>query len=58
MSANHPGAFNKAFHILMRHEKHAFDKLFTHICKLEELLGTLTKMRDQDYVKGVVVFDN
>lgn len=58
MSANHPGAFNKAFHILMRHEKYAFDKLFTHICKLEELPGALKKMRDQDYVKGVVVFEN
>jgi threonine dehydrogenase-like Zn-dependent dehydrogenase len=58
MSANHPGAFNKAFHILMRHEKYAFDKLFTHICKLEELPGALKKMKDQDYVKGVVVFEN
>lgn len=54
MSANHPGAFDKAFHILKRHQKIPFTKLFTHHCGVEGVLDTLGHMRDQDYMKGLM----
>jgi threonine dehydrogenase-like Zn-dependent dehydrogenase len=55
MSANHPGAFDKAFHILKRHHQIPFRKLFTHTCNLESLLDTLKKMHDPDYMKGLMI---
>ena len=55
MSANHPGAFDKAFHLLKRHQEIPFTSLFTHTCSLDGVLDTLKKMRDDDYMKGLMV---
>lgn len=54
MSANNPGAFNKAFHILKRHKTINFTDIYSHVANLENLGGTLLKMKDKDYVKGLV----
>ena len=54
MSANHPGAFDKAFQILKRHKTIPLHKMFTHKTNLEGLLGTLKKMGDQNYLKGIM----
>ncbi|QEN09812.1 hypothetical protein EXM22_18150 [Oceanispirochaeta crateris] len=51
----HPAAFNKAFGILERHESLGLSKMFTHRTNLEGLLGTLKKMNDTDYLKGIVI---
>jgi len=47
MVANSPKAFDKAFHLLKRYKKYSFEKLFTHKIK---------KMKDPDYIKGVLIF--
>jgi threonine dehydrogenase-like Zn-dependent dehydrogenase len=54
--ANHPQAFDKAFHILKRHKELNLDKIFTHkFTTLEDLLPTIKKMNDEDYMKGVLI---
>jgi threonine dehydrogenase-like Zn-dependent dehydrogenase len=55
MSANHPGAFDKAFQILKRHKKIPLHKMFTHKTDLNGLLETLKKMGDDDYLKGIMI---
>lgn len=56
--ANHPRAFDKAFHILKRHKELNLDKIFTHqFSSLDELLPTIKKMRDADYMKGVMILE-
>ena len=55
MSANHPGAFDKAFHILKRHETIPLHKMFTHKTDLNGLLDTLKKMGNEDYLKGLMI---
>lgn len=55
MSANHPGAFDKAFHILKRYNKIPFTKLFTHTCNVDGVLDTLKKMNDDNYMKGLMI---
>ncbi|MDO4272785.1 MAG: alcohol dehydrogenase catalytic domain-containing protein [Eubacteriales bacterium] len=54
--ANSPRVFHKAFHLLERHTKYPFFKLFTHkfYC-LEDLLPTIGKMGDSDYIKGIMI---
>ncbi len=55
MSANHPGAFDKAFQILKRHKTIPLHKMFTHKTDLDGLLDTLKKMGDEDYLKGIMI---
>ena len=55
MSANHPAAFDKAFHILKRHNSIPLHKMFTHKTDLEGLLDTLKKMGNDDYMKGLLI---
>ena len=55
MSANHPGAFDKAFHLLQRYNQYPFEHLFTHTCGLERIGETLQKMHNADYMKGLVL---
>ena len=55
MSANHPKAFDKAFSLLKRHKTVPFEKLFTHICDVDGVFPTIMKMRDADYMKGVMI---
>ncbi|HEY5562687.1 MAG TPA: zinc-binding dehydrogenase [Clostridiaceae bacterium] len=56
MSANSPKAFNKAFHILKRHNKISFEKLYTHVGSIDTLKNTLNSMKDDNYFKGLVKF--
>ena len=56
MSANNPGAFDKAFHILKRHKKIDFMKLYSHITDIEHVGETINKIADDDYIKGLVKF--
>ena len=57
MSANTPGAFNKAFEILKRHKEIDFTKIYSHETNLDNLGDTINKIADKDYVKGLVKFD-
>lgn len=57
MSANSPKAFDKAFHLLKRHKRIDFMKLYTHVCSLESLEKTLNSMNDADYLKGLLTFN-
>ena len=55
MSANHPGAFDKAFRLLGRHRRIPFHRMLTHEARgVGELLPTLGRMRDADYLKAVL----
>lgn len=54
MSANSPNAFNKAFHILLKHRKINFHKLYTHICSIDTLESGLNSMKDDNYFKGLL----
>ena len=54
MTANPPATFDKAFHLLMRHKKIDFTRLYTHVCSLETLERTLNSMKDDDYGKGLL----
>lgn len=55
MSANHPGAFDKAFHILKRHKQIPFHRMITHTAEgVDELFATLGRMRDPGYMKAVL----
>ena len=56
MSANTSSGFNKAFHLLMRHKKIDFMKMYTHICSLDTLEITLNSMKNEDYFKGLLKF--
>lgn len=52
--ANSPGTFDRAFRLLKKHKELPFHKLVTHkFSTLEELLPTIQKMKDPDYLKGV-----
>ena len=52
--ANSPSTFDRAFHFLMRYKELPIEKFITHRFKtLEELLPTIKKMKDPDYLKGV-----
>jgi threonine dehydrogenase-like Zn-dependent dehydrogenase len=55
--ANYPKTFDRAFRLLEKHKQLPFEKLITHrFHKLEDLLPTMKKMGDEDYLKGVLVF--
>lgn len=52
--ANYPKTFDRAFRFLKRYQTIPFDKIITHrFHTLEEVLPTMMKMRDPDYLKGV-----
>jgi len=55
MSANHPGSYNKAFHLLMRYKDIPFSEIFTHRSNIEGVFELLKKMHDEDYMKGIMV---
>lgn len=57
MSANSPNAFDKAFHLLKKHNRIKFEKLYTHVCSLETLENTLNSMKDSNYFKGLLRFE-
>jgi threonine dehydrogenase-like Zn-dependent dehydrogenase len=54
MAVNTSGAFDKAFHLLLRHKKIDFMKMYTHICSLDTLETTLNSMKNEDYFKGLL----
>lgn len=55
--ANYPKTFDRAFRLLMKHNQLPFEKLITHVFhSLTKLLPTMKKMGDEDYLKGVLVF--
>ncbi len=56
MSANSPGAFDKAFHILKRHKKIDFTKIYSHIGSLQDVGDIINKIADDDYIKGLIRF--
>ncbi len=52
--ANYPKTFDRAFRLLKRHHELPFARLITHrFNRLEDLLPTMKKMSDDDYLKGV-----
>ena len=54
--ANYPKTFDRAFRLLKRHETIPFHRLITHeFYKLEDLLPTMKKMGDENYLKGVLI---
>ncbi len=56
LAANSHKEFDKAFRLLERHKEIPFEKLLTHkFYSLEELVPTMKKMRDIDYIKGVMI---
>ena len=57
--ANGPSTFDRAFRFLKRYKTIPFEKLLTHeIYSLEDLFPTIKKMRDENYLKGVLVFND
>ena len=56
MVANSATCFNKSFHLLLRHKKYDFMKLYTHTCTVDTLEATMNSMKDDDYCKGLVQF--
>lgn len=55
--ANYPKTFDRAFRLLKRYKEISFERLITHkFYKLEDLSETMSHMRDQDYLKGVLLF--
>ncbi len=59
MNANTVSCFNRAFHLLTRYETLPFEKLITHeFHRLEDLVPTLRKMRDEDYLKGALIWED
>jgi threonine dehydrogenase-like Zn-dependent dehydrogenase len=54
MAVNTSGAFDKAFHLLLRHKKIDFMKMYTHICSLDTLETTLNSMKNENYFKGLL----
>ncbi|MEL7658217.1 MAG: zinc-binding dehydrogenase, partial [Bacillota bacterium] len=56
--ANTPSTFDRAFRLLKKHKELPFKRLITHeFHSLEDLLPTMKKMTDGDYLKGVLIFD-
>lgn len=56
LASNSQRVFDKAFHLLERYQEFPFEKLLTHkFYSLEELMPTMQKMRDVDYIKGVMI---
>lgn len=56
--ANGPATFDRAFRLLKRHREIPFAKLLTHeFHSLDDLLPTIKMMRNEDYLKGVLVFE-
>ncbi len=54
---NSPKSFDRAFRLLQRHHEIPFDKIVTHeFFALEDLVPTIQKNGDPDYLKGVLVF--
>ena len=55
---NSAKTFDRAFRLLKKHKEIPFEKLLTHkFYSLDDLLPTLKKMRDPDYLKGVCIFE-
>jgi hypothetical protein len=54
MAVNTSEAFDKAFHLLMRHKKIDFMSMYTHISSLDTLENTLNSMNNEDYFKGLL----
>ncbi len=57
MMATTPSIFNKAFTLLMQHDKFHFDKIFTGKYTLESLQSALEDANSPEYIKGYVMFD-
>nr|WP_288555824.1 zinc-binding dehydrogenase [uncultured Mediterraneibacter sp.] len=56
--ANSPKSFDRAFRLLKKYKEIPFEKVITHeFHTLEELLPHLKKMKDVDYVKSVLIFE-
>ncbi|MFV0361804.1 MAG: zinc-binding dehydrogenase [Suipraeoptans sp.] len=56
LTSNSQRVFDKAFRLLERHQKYPFHKLLTHkFYDLEDLMPTMEKMKDVDYIKGVMI---
>jgi threonine dehydrogenase-like Zn-dependent dehydrogenase len=56
--AVYPKTFDRAFRLLKKHDQLPFEKLITHrFSNLKDLAPTMKKMTDEDYLKGVCVFD-
>lgn len=56
--ANTPSTFDRAFRLLKKHKELPFERLITHeFNSLEDLLPTIKKMGDSDYLKGVLLFE-
>lgn len=56
MSVNTPGAFHKGFQMLTKWKELHLEELFTHRCKLENLLETMNDAKSPLYMKGCVEF--
>jgi L-iditol 2-dehydrogenase len=57
--ANYPQTFDRAFRLLKRYKELPFHRLITHeFYSLDDLLPTIKKMGDADYLKGVLLFPN
>lgn len=55
--ANYPKSFDRAFRLLKKHDQLPFERLITHrFYDLNDLLPTMKKMTDPDYLKGVCIF--
>jgi threonine dehydrogenase-like Zn-dependent dehydrogenase len=55
--ANYPKTFDRAFRLLLKHDRLPFEKLITHVFhSLDDLLPTMKKMGDEDYLKGVLIY--
>lgn len=56
VQANTPQCYNRCMGLLKRYKELPFEKLITHeFYKLEDLVPTARKMRDEDYLKGVYI---
>jgi hypothetical protein len=50
--------FDRAFRLMKKQNELPFSRLITHeFNDLEDLLPTIKKMQDEDYLKGVMVFN-
>ena len=56
--ANTPSCFNRSFEFLKRWRELPFDKLHTHrFHSLEEIIPVMKKMRDEDFIKASLTFE-
>ncbi len=56
--ANSAKTFDRAFRFLMKYKEVPFEKLITHeFHTLEEFVETVKHGHDEDYIKGVLTFE-